>query len=104
MTNAFEAYKKARQTNLDALVKQIEKENTTGGDFKDDREWRYTPDKSGNAHAVIRFLPTADPVNEPVPWAKYYSHGFKNPDNGRWYIQPCPTTFGMDCPVYKQAA
>ena len=52
-------------------------------------------DKSSNGYAVIRFLPAVD--GEDLPWAKYYSHGFKG--KGGWYIEKSRTTIGEKDPV-----
>lgn len=66
-----------------------------GGGVKDDRFWKPTVDKAGNAFAVIRFLPAPD---SDIPWAKYYQHFFKGP-TGAWFVEKCPTSLGRQCPV-----
>ena len=63
------------------LVKEVEKQNNTGGGG-DDRLWKPEMDKTGNGYAVIRFLPAPD--GEDLPWVKLYSHAFQGP--GGWYI------------------
>lgn len=64
---------------------------------KDETYWQPTVDKAGNGFAVIRFLPA--PPNEDLAFVQLYSHGFKNPKNGRWYIQNSRTTIGEADPV-----
>jgi hypothetical protein len=74
------------------LVKEVEKQNNTGGD---DRLWKPEMDKTGNGYAVIRFLPAPD--NEDLPWVKLYAHAFQGP--GGWYIENSLTTTGGKDPV-----
>jgi len=64
--------------------------------YEDDRIWKPTPDKAGNATATIRFLPK-HPDDE-LPWVKVFSHGFQGP-SGRWYIENSLTTLGESDPV-----
>ena len=64
--------------------------------YEDDRIWKPTPDKAGNATATIRFLPK-HPDDE-LPWVKVFSHGFQGP-GGRWYIENSLTTLGESDPV-----
>ncbi len=63
---------------------------------KDDRFWNPTQDKTGNAFAVIRFLPERDDESNPG-FVKLYSHGFEG-ENG-WYIENCLSTIGKEDPV-----
>jgi len=90
---SFSDFKKRSKNSIGDLTKKIEELNKT--DYKDDRFWRPELDKSSNGYAVIRFLPA--PGEEELPWAKYYSHGFKGP--GGWYIENSRTTFGENDPV-----
>ena len=76
------------------LVKEVEKQNNTGGGA-DDRLWKPEMDKTGNGYAVIRFLPAPD--GEDLPWVKLYSHAFQGP--GGWYIENSLTTTGGKDPV-----
>ena len=76
------------------LVKEVEKQNNTGGGG-DDRLWKPEMDKTGNGYAVIRFLPAPD--GEDLPWVKLYSHAFQGP--GGWYIENSLTTTGGKDPV-----
>ena len=64
--------------------------------YEDDRIWKPTPDKAGNATATIRFLPKHP--NDELPWVKVFSHGFQGP-TGRWYIENSLTTLGENDPV-----
>ena len=77
------------------LVKEVEKQNNTGGSNTDERLWKPEMDKTGNGFAVIRFLPAPD--GEDLPWAKMYSHAFQGP--GGWYIENSLTTIGGKDPV-----
>ena len=77
------------------LVKEVEKQNNTGGSNTDERLWKPEMDKTGNGFAVIRFLPAPD--GEDLPWAKMYSHAFQGP--GGWYIENSLTTNGGKDPV-----
>lgn len=63
--------------------------------YDDPRFWTLETDKAGNGFAIIRFLP--EPQGENDPFVKLYSHSFKGP--GGWYIENCPTTIGLDCPI-----
>lgn len=73
----------------DELTKLSQKQS-----FEDDRFWYPKRDKSGNAHALIRFLPAG--ADEPIPFVRYWHHGFEV--NGKWYIENCPTTLNGKCP------
>jgi hypothetical protein len=77
------------------LVKEVEKQNNTGGGGSDERLWKPEMDKSGNGYAVIRFLPAPD--GEELPWAKMFSHAFQGP--GGWYIENSLTTIGQKDPL-----
>jgi len=93
--NTFNQLKKKSQANIDTLSKEIDKISKGSESYKDDRFWTAERDKSGNGYAVIRFLPP--PQNEDVPWARLFSHGFQG--KGGWFIENCPTTLGLPCPV-----
>ncbi len=73
----------------DALPKQ--------GFQADERYWTPTRDKAGNGYAVIRFLPA--PVNESQPFALLWSHSFKWPATGQFYIENSLSTIGQPDPV-----
>lgn len=71
-------------------------------DYNDDRIWRCTAGKDGTGSAIIRFLPEPDVDYEKFgedasPFVTLYKHGFQ--ENGKWYINNCPTTIGEECPV-----
>jgi len=91
---SFADFKKRSHNNIDQLTKKMEEMNTKES-FKDDRFWRPELDKSSNGFAIIRFLPAPD--GDDLPWAKYYSHGFKG--RGGWYIENSLTTIGQKDPV-----
>lgn len=97
MANALDKLKK--RNNLEELQKKLEADGKKSYDQDDSRMWYPKLDKSGNAMAVIRFLPVYDPEDEnALDWVKLYSHGFQG-DNGLWYIENCPTTLpDGECP------
>ena len=66
-------------------------------DYTDARFWYPKRNKSGNATAIIRFLPGAQ--NDDLPWIRYYNHSYKNPETERWFIANCPTSLGEQCIV-----
>lgn len=80
---------------VDELTKpNYEKDNTV------DNYWKPTPDKAGNALAVIRFLPgPAVDGDDALPWVQYWDHGFQNKETGKWYIEKSLTTLGQKDPV-----
>ncbi len=61
----------------------------------DERFWKPTQDKAGNAFAIIRFLPAGD--GEDMPFVKLYSHAFQGP--GGWYIENSLTTLNQKDPL-----
>ena len=88
--------KKKSQSNFDRLLKQVDKLNTPTFEKEEtDNYWKPTPDKAGNALAVIRFLPEP-PVDgaDALPWCQYWDHGFQNKLTGKWYIEKSRTTLG----------
>jgi len=91
---SFADFKKRSASGIDQLTKKIEDMNKKDS-YVDERFWRPELDKSSNGYAVIRFLPA--PEDEELPWAKYYSHGFKG--RGGWYIENSLTTLGQKDPV-----
>lgn len=84
------------------VTEKIKTDETKKGFKKDERFWKHTPDKEGNATAIIRFLPDADGN----PYSKYYQHNFSYMDNGvkKYWIRNCLNTFGYDreCPICKK--
>ena len=98
--SSFSALKKSG--SVDSLIKNIEK-NTKS--FVDDRAWKPTVDTNGNGFAIIRFLPISrldmelvDNADDAAPYVKYYNHAFKNVVSGKWFIENCPTSIGLECP------
>lgn len=61
---------------------------------KDERYWTPTVGDDGNGSAVIRFLPPKE--GEDIAWAHYWSHSFKHPDTGLWYIENSRTSLGKE--------
>jgi hypothetical protein len=93
----FSKLKSSSQDSLRKLTEQVGKLNNNG-DRKsaDDKYWKPTVDKAGNGSAIIRFLPA--PVNEDVPFVRYWDHGFQGP-GGKWYIENSLTSIGDKDPV-----
>lgn len=95
MTNDFLSLKRNSKNSLTEYAEQSKKINSTSFE-KDTRFWTPSPDKAGNARAIIRFLPPSK--NEHSPFVKLFTHGFSEGSN--WYIENCPTTLdGKECPV-----
>lgn len=88
---------------FDNLLKEVEKINNPGSNFEKeetDNYWKPTPDKTGNALAVIRFLPgPAVDGDDALPWVRYWDHGFQSKVTGKWYIEKSLTTFDDKDPV-----
>lgn len=85
---------KRNKSKINDLIDAAEK---VGGDKKygDDRFWKQTVDKAGNAFSIIRFLPESE--GAAVPWVRYWDHGFEGP--GGWYIEKSLTSLGNDDPL-----
>ncbi|UTS52021.1 single stranded DNA-binding protein [Synechococcus phage BUCT-ZZ01] len=85
--------------NFGKLLEAIEKtENKRqNNDDANKNLWAPAVDKAGNGSAVIRFLPDQD-INE-IPFVKLISHGFKNEETGRWYIENNLSTIGKEDPI-----
>ena len=84
---------------LEALKSKMEEANK-GGFAKKEKDLRFwTPeiDKAGNSASVIRFLPS---LNDELPYVKVYKHAFQ--ENGKWFIEGCPSTIGKECPVCEE--
>jgi hypothetical protein len=94
---------KKNSGKFDNLLKEVEKINNPSANYeKDENEnyWKPTPDKTGNALAVIRFLPgPAVDGDDGLPWVRYFDHGFQNKTTGKWYIEKSLTTFDEKDPV-----
>jgi hypothetical protein len=89
------ALKRSSSKDMLNKLKQDVQAATSKTSYADDRFWEPTKDSSGSGYAVLRFLPAR--AESDLPFAKTYSHGFKN--MGNWFIENCPTTIGKDCPV-----
>lgn len=106
------ARKAARAQKNKALREQFEQSaSQSKKSYDDPRFWSCARNDAGIGSAVIRFLPPTDDdieyfVNElgmdenSVPfYAKQHQHGFKG-ENGKWFINNCPTSVVMgECPV-----
>lgn len=90
---SFSSLKKNKDSVFSKLQKQLEETTRVG--TVDERFWKPTQDKAGNAFAVIRFLPACD--GEDMPFVKMYSHAFQGP--GGWYIENSLTTLGQNDPL-----
>lgn len=90
----FSDMKKMSNNSVSSLSKELEKINETKS-YKDERIWAPERGKDGNGFAILRFLPAAE--GEDVPWVRMFNHGFQS--KGGWYIENCPTTLGLKCPV-----
>lgn len=92
---------KKNSANFGNLLKEVEKlSNPTYESNETDNYWKPTPDKSGNALAVIRFLPgPAVDGDDALPWVRYWDHGFQSKVTGKWYIEKSLTTFDQKDPV-----
>ena len=90
---SFSSLKKNKDSVFSKLQKQLEETTKVGS--VDERFWKPTQDKAGNAFAVIRFLPACE--GEDMPFVKMYSHAFQGP--GGWYIENSLTTLGQNDPL-----
>ena len=93
---------KKQSKDFSSLLKKVDEINkpTYDRDDSTDNYWKPTPDKAGNALAVIRFLPgAAVDGDDALPWIQYWDHGFQNKMTGKWYIEKSLTTIGQKDPV-----
>jgi hypothetical protein len=90
-----------KTSSFDRLVKEIDKlDKPTYEDPDAEKYWKPTPDKAGNALAVIRFLPTPEADGDDgLPWCRYWDHGFQSPITGKWYIERDLTSLDQKDPV-----
>ena len=89
---------KKQSKDFTGLLKKVDELNkpTYERDDSTDNYWKPTPDKAGNALAVIRFLPgPAVDGDDALPWVQYWDHGFQNKVTGKWYIEKSLTTLGQ---------
>lgn len=97
--SSFDALKKNRKKSLDKLKDQIDKISSKSyADPNAGKIWKPTRDKSGNAFAIIRFLPGTDPTGEEAPFVRTWDHAFQGP-TGLWYIEKSLTTINKPDPV-----
>lgn len=91
-----------RSFNWDTVVENIKSAEAPKRYNDEDKKNFYSPklDETGNATAIIRFLPPHP--EESTPFVKLYNHGFK--DINGWYIENCPSTNNDPCPVCKYNA
>lgn len=77
------------------LLAQIDSVAAPRKDYSSENEgfWKLTRDKAGNASAVIRFLPNKD-ISD-IPFARKYTHSFKDETTNRWYIENSLSTLGQ---------
>lgn len=92
----IQTLRKMRNSNFSKISQAFENPEGEKKSYKDDRYWKPTVDKAGNARATIRFLPTRE--GDELPWVKLYTHGFQGP-TGKWYIENSLTTLGENDPV-----
>ena len=93
---------KKQSSKFDNLLKEVDKLNnpTYEKDDTADLYWKPTPDKTGNALAVIRFLPgPAVDGEDALPFVRYFDHGFQCKATGKWFIEKSLTTFDEKDPV-----
>ena len=95
MATSFSQLKKNRQSQIEKLTSEVTKLQGPGTPQGDDRFWKPEVDKSGNGHAIIRFLPAVK--GEDVPFVRIFDHGFQGP--GGWFIEKSLTTLGQQDPV-----
>lgn len=79
-------------TAFDSLSKPTKTYTDNSAEF-----WKPTVDKAGNGSAIIRFLPSKN--IDDIPFVRLFSHGFKNEENGRWYIENSLSTLGQPDPL-----
>lgn len=92
----IQALRKMRTTNFAKITQEMERVANPYNNGPDENIWKLERDKSGNASAVIRFLPATE--GDDLPWVKIYTHGFQGP-TGKWYIENSLTTFNEEDPV-----
>ena len=89
--------RKLRANDFSKITQAVDSIASGGGKKDEDtRFWKLTPDKVGNASAVIRFLPRVE--GDELPWVKVMDHGFQGPGK-KWYIEKSLSTIGEIDPV-----
>lgn len=85
----------AKKNTVTELREKLEK-LSSNRPKDDEREWKLKAGADGQAAAVIRFLPGAD--GDKDPFVVLHTHFAEFP-NGRYYVENCPTTIGLPCPM-----
>lgn len=93
----FKEMKANRKSYLNNLRSKVESQLAPKNSYTDDRFWTLKVDEAGNGSAIIRFLPPVE--GEELPYAKYWSHSFKNESTRQHYIENCLSTVGENDPV-----
>jgi len=83
-----------KSTSLDSLKSAVSNVGAKKT-YDDVGYYKLTPDKAGNASAIIRFLPAPPP--ETIPFSSFYRHAFEGP-NG-WYIENSRTSLNEPDPL-----
>jgi hypothetical protein len=97
---SFASLKNSNLAKLTKALEEMNRSNKGESSTEDDRFWYPAVDKAGNGYAVIRFLPEPEVDGaDALPWVRKFSHAFQGP--GGWYIEECPTTLNLPCPVCK---
>lgn len=90
--------KKQGGTRLEKLQEKFKSNNY---DNTDERFWKLSYNKDTKVgSAIIRFIGPAKATDgsvEQVEYKKIHKHFFKK--NGKYYVELCPTTIGLKCPV-----
>lgn len=86
-----------QKTNLALLAQKVKALSANFSTQKDsDGYYKATVDSAGIGNALIRPLPARP--DEEYPFVQIYNHAFQAP-TGKWFIEPCPSTLGLPCPV-----
>lgn len=100
----FASWKKKSSGSLANLIEKASSEQTKGSkqtyESEDNRFWTLSRDKLDNGFAIIRFLPSKNP--EDNPWTMYHHHSIRKDQPGKkdkWFIETCPSTLGAECPA-----
>lgn len=91
---------RSRNSNgkLDKLLKAAGRTSMGKKTNNNEQDVTYYPerDKAGNGSAIIRFLPGLESEDYPY-YVERFQHGFQV--NNKWFIEFCPSTLGLECPV-----
>lgn len=97
MAHSIKELKKARETQSQAIEKELSNRNKYA--TNDDRYWRPLIAEDGTGAAIIRFLPPSP--GEELPFVKIYQYSHKFP--GGWYIEKSRQTIGEADPFNEYA-